>query len=148
MRMALDEAARGGAEGNRAVGSVLVREDSVVARGRNLVITSNDPTAHAEMAAIRRAGKTLGDVDYTGCTLYTTFEPCPMCLGAIMDSRISALVMGGRHADAIRRWGNYTVEKLLALARREGSLRVVTGILPEECLKVRQKWEARYAVQE
>jgi tRNA(adenine34) deaminase len=79
MRMALDEATRGKAEGNVAVGSVIVRGDRVVARGRNLVMSTFDPTAHAETVALREAGQALKLVDFSGCTLYTTFEPCPMC---------------------------------------------------------------------
>src|SRR5512145_3188642 len=110
MRMALEEAARGKAEGNVAVGSVVTQEDTVVARGRNLVTSTFDPTAHAETVALREAGRALQRVDLSGCMLYTTFEPCPMCCGAILASGISTLVMGGRPGPTERRWGAYTVE--------------------------------------
>ena len=145
MRAALKEAAKGGAEGNIAVGSVIVRDGTVVARGRNVVNSTFDPTAHAETDALRAAGRALRQVDFTGCNLYTTFEPCPMCCGAIMASGITTLVMGGRHNPADSRWGLYTVEKLIDLARWGDRLQVVTGILPQECLAIRREWEARNA---
>jgi tRNA(adenine34) deaminase len=138
MRMALDEAARGKAEGNVAVGSVIVRGDRVVARGRNLVMSTFDPTAHAETVALREAGQALKLVDFSGCTLYTTFEPCPMCCGAILASNISTLVMGGRPTPAERRWGEYTVEHFLDYAKRSGTMQVVTGVLTRECVDIRQ----------
>ena len=138
MRMALDEAARGKAEGNVAVGSVIVQGDRVVAWGRNLVISTFDPTAHAETVALREAGQALKLVDFSGCTLYTTFEPCPMCCGAILASNISTLVMGGRPTPAERRWGEYTVEHFLDYAKRSGTMQVVTGVLTQACIDIRQ----------
>ena len=137
MRVALEEAAKAGAEGNDAVGSVIVRDGSVVARGRNLVSTNLDPTAHAETVALREAGPALGVVDYSGCTLYTTFEPCAMCCGAIMTSRISTLVMGARLKPTEDRRTDYTVERLLELASWSDRIEVVTGILIRECPEVR-----------
>jgi tRNA(adenine34) deaminase len=138
MRMALDEAARGKAEGNVAVGSVIVQGDTVVSRGRNLVMSTFDPTAHAETVALREAGGAMKRVNFSGCTLYTTFEPCPMCCGAILASGISTLVMGGRPAPAERRWGQYTVERLIEFAERSGTIQVVTGVLTQECVDIRQ----------
>ena len=78
MHIALEEAERGAAEGNVAVGSILVRAERVVARGRNLVNSTSDPTAHAETVALRQAGEQLGHTDFSKLTLYTTLEPCPM----------------------------------------------------------------------
>src|SRR5215469_18932403 len=96
MRIALEEAARGKAEGNIAVGSIIVQGETIVGRGRNLVRTACDPTAHAETVALREAGTALRRANFAGCTLYTTFEPCPMCCGAILESGITTLVMGAR----------------------------------------------------
>ena len=138
MRIALDEAARGKAEGNVAVGSVIVQGDTVVARGRNLVMSTFDPTAHAETVALREAGNATKRVDFSGATLYTTFEPCPMCCGAILAGGISTLVMGGRPGPAERRWGEYTVERLIEFAERSGTIQVVTGVLTQECADIRQ----------
>ena len=138
MRLALEEAARGGAEGNVAVGAIIVQEGTVVARGRNLVTTDADPTAHAETVALRHAGAILQHTDFSGCTLYTTFEPCPMCCGALLVSGITTLVMGARPAPAGRRWGDYSVETLIAHTQRGDQMTVVTGILTQECADVRR----------
>ena len=138
MRIALEEAAQGGAEGNAAVGSIIVEGETLLARGRNEVTTASDPTAHAETVALRNAGAAHQQTDFSGCTLYTTFEPCPMCCGAILASGISTLVMGARHDLAESRWGAYTVEKLIALANRSDQITVVTGILTQACADVRQ----------
>ena len=143
MRLALEETDRAGAEGNAAVGSVIVNGDEVVARGRNFVTTTNDPTAHAETVAIREAGARLGHTDLSGLTLYTTFEPCPMCCGAVMAGGISTLVMGARSGPSDRRWGEYAVERLIDLAGRSGDLDVVTGVMVSDCLAVRDKREAK-----
>ena len=138
MRIALEEAERGAAEGNAAVGSILVRAERVVAGGRNLVTSTSDPTAHAETVALRHAGEQLGHTDFSKLTLYTTFEPCPMCCGAILASGVNTLVMGARHDLVQSRWGAYTVEKLLELTNRVGQLIVITGILTQSCADVRK----------
>ena len=141
MRIALEEADKAGSEGNVAVGSVITRGDIVVARGRNLVNSTLDVTAHCETDALRNAGKAMGHVDFSGHTLYTTAEPCPMCCGAIMASGISTVVMGARPEPAQRRYGDYTIEKLIQLATFGDKLQVVTGILPQACADMRRKWE-------
>ena len=138
MRIALEEAERAVAEGNTAVGSILVRAERIVARGRNLVTSTSDPTAHAEMVALRHAGEQLGHTDFSKSTLYTTFEPCPMCCGAILASGVNTLVMGARHDSAQSRWGAYTVEILLELTNRADQLIVITGGLPQACADVRK----------
>ena len=143
MRLAIDEAARGGAEGNLAVGSVIVRENAVVATGRNLVAFTHDPTAHAETVALREAGAALAQSDLSGCTLYTSFQPCPMCCGALMVSGISTLVMGARPEPSNNQYGTYTVETLLEFTNWDSRMEVVTGVLVEECLKVRREWAAK-----
>lgn len=142
MQMALEEAGRSNAEGNVAVGSVLVQDDAVVARGRNLVTSTHDPTAHAETVALREAGSSLQQVDFTGCVLYTTFEPCPMCCGAILNSNISMLVMGARHDPTQAHWAGYTVEKLIDLTGRRATIEVVTGVLVPACFDI---WRASTA---
>ena len=138
MRIAMEEARHGAAEGNAAVGSVVVRDEHLIARGRNLVATQSDPTAHAETVALRNAGAAAGHTDFSGCTLYSTFEPCPMCCGAILASGVSTLVLGARFSDGSSRWGDYAVEKLLEMTGRGGKLRVVTGVFPEQCLDLRR----------
>jgi len=76
------------------VGAVLTKDEEIVAEGHNLTVTANDPTAHAEMVVIREAAQTLGDWRLTGCTLYVTLEPCAMCAGALVLSRLKRLVFG------------------------------------------------------
>jgi tRNA(adenine34) deaminase len=136
MLMALEEAAKGGGEGNPAVGSVIVWKREVISRGRNLVITSLDPTAHAEIVALREAGTRLRRADFAEHTLYTTVEPCPMCLGAILESQISTLVIGASLLQVGSRWGAYTTETLLEMVGRSNRMEIVRGILAEECARL------------
>jgi tRNA(Arg) A34 adenosine deaminase TadA len=107
MRLAIEEAARGGAEGNIAVASIIALDGAVVARAHNLEAASADPTAHAEILAVREAARALGGPSLLGSTLYTTWEPCPMCFGAIMASRITTVVIGARFQPGAGRWGTY-----------------------------------------
>lgn len=95
MDIALKEAYDGISHGHGGpFGSVVVRDGEIVGRGHNRVILNNDPTCHGEMEAIRDACRTLGTFDLSGCELYTTAEPCPMCLGAIMWANISKVYYG------------------------------------------------------
>ena len=94
MRMALEEARQALSEGELPVGCVIVRDGQLVAAGHNLREQSGDPTDHAEIIAIRRAARALGDWRLRGCALYVTLEPCPMCAGAISQARLERLVYG------------------------------------------------------
>jgi tRNA(adenine34) deaminase len=143
MRIALDEAAKAGAEGNIAVGSIIVKDGNVIARGRNLTTSTIDLTAHAEMVALREVGPALGQLDLSGSTLYTTFEPCPMCCGAIMESGVDAVVAGARFVPGKHRWGSYTIEALVELAGRTDSLQVTTRVLEKECNDIVAEWQAK-----
>ena len=149
MEKALEEAKKGEAEGNTPVGSVIVWGGEVVARGRNLVNSKLDPTAHAETVAIRNAGPAVGAVEFPGATLYTTFEPCPMCLDAIMAARVSTLVLGGRFSpvdgtyEAYSTYGAYSVERLLELTQWSSRLELVTGVLQERCEALFYDWRSR-----
>ena len=87
---------------------------------------------------MRNAGAAIAHTDFSGFTLYTTFEPCPMCCGAILASGVSTLVLGARFSDGSSQWGDYAVEKLLEMTGRSGQLHVVTGVLPEQCLLLRR----------
>lgn len=128
--LAVGERARAG--GNMPVGAVVVCDGRIVGEGPNLVLTETDPSAHAEIVAIRRAARALGQVDLSACTLYTTVEPCAMCTWSIVVARIPRLVVGVRH-EAIGRpdMGRYSVEGLLDLTGR--SLELVTGVRAAEC---------------
>jgi tRNA(adenine34) deaminase len=142
MRLALEEGRRAGAEGNLAIGSVIVRDGAVIGAGRNTIHTEGDPTNHAEMAAIRDACRALETAALPGTTLYTTVEPCPMCLWAICLAGVEALVIGARHRD-IRpprvHYGTYAVEALLAMTGRR--IDIVAGILTDDCIALREAYE-------
>ncbi|HET7214926.1 MAG TPA: tRNA adenosine(34) deaminase TadA [Terriglobia bacterium] len=94
MREALRQAQRGYREDEVPVGAVVVCKEEIVACTHNRPIHLNDPSAHAEILALRRAGRKLGDYRLPGCTLYVTIEPCAMCVGAIVQARIERLVVG------------------------------------------------------
>lgn len=96
--------ARKGMEANAGgpFGCVIVKDDVIVGRGHNSVTATNDPTAHAEVVAIRDACKNLSDFQLEGCEVYTTCEPCPMCMGAIYWSRPSAVYFAASREDAAR----------------------------------------------
>lgn len=94
MRAALAEAAKAAERGEVPVGAVIVRAGRIVARGSNRPARSSDPTAHAEIVALRRAAKKAGNYRLPDCDLYVTIEPCAMCLGAIVQARIRRLVFG------------------------------------------------------
>jgi len=94
MLEALRLAAQGAAEGEVPVGAVVAKDGEIVGRGFNAPILSNDPTAHAEIRALRDAARRLSNYRLAGCTLYVTLEPCAMCAGAIMHARIARLVYG------------------------------------------------------
>ena len=94
MEAALAQARRAGSLGEVPVGAVVVRDRRIVARGHNLTRTERDPTAHAEMVAIRRAAAALGSDRLEGCDLHVTLEPCAMCAGAIAHARIARVYFG------------------------------------------------------
>ena len=95
MKLAIEEARRGIRLGHGGpFGSVIVKDGQVVAKGHNHVVKNNDPTSHGEIDAIRKACKALGTFDLTGCDIYTTGEPCPMCACAIMWSNINRVYYG------------------------------------------------------
>ena len=92
MQAALAEAQKAAAEGEVPIGAVVVYGGEVIARGQNRVLRNVDPTAHAEMVALREAAKVMGNYRLAGCTLYVTLEPCAMCAGAMIHARLDRLV--------------------------------------------------------
>jgi tRNA(Arg) A34 adenosine deaminase TadA len=131
MRMALDEAARARDLGDDPFGAVIVRGEQVVT-GRNLVHTSSDPTAHSEVDAIRNAGAAWATIDLRGATLYTSFEPCPMCCGAILFSGIGSVIIGARRSAADASLGQYRVERLLELVGHPDQFTIRWDVLAAE----------------
>jgi tRNA(adenine34) deaminase len=96
MALALEQARQAAAAGEVPVGAVVVRDGEVIAAGRNSPVTDSDPTAHAEIAALRAASRALGNYRLDGCTLYVTLEPCAMCAGAMIHARLKRVVFGAR----------------------------------------------------
>ena len=94
MSFALEQAGKAEKEGEVPVGAILVKDDLIIARAHNKPISTNDPTAHAEIQLLRAAGEELKNYRLPGTTLYVTLEPCAMCLGAIMHARIERVVFG------------------------------------------------------
>jgi tRNA(adenine34) deaminase len=94
MQSALAEARRAGEAGEVPIGAVVVCDGAIVARGQNRVLRELDPTAHAEIVALRAAATALGNYRLPGCTLYVTLEPCAMCAGAMIHARLARLVFG------------------------------------------------------
>jgi len=121
-------------------GAVIVRDGEIIAVAGNCVTSTNDPTAHAEVVAIREACKTLGTFNLSGCEIFASCEPCPMCLGAIMWARIDRLYYAANKIDALRAGfddAHFYTE--LALPADQRRLKP-TQLLREESVKVFDKW--------
>ena len=131
MRLALAEAHAAEAAGEVPVGALVISAaGAVIGRGNNQVLRSNDPTAHAEVIALREAGHTLGNYRLLGCTLVCTLEPCAMCAGAILHARLARLVYAARDPKAGACGSVLSVLNHPALNHR---VEVTEGILDEEC---------------
>lgn len=147
MDLALEEGRKGGADGNVPVGSVIVRNGEVIGVGRNRVNSDTDPTAHAEVDAIRDACRNIDSTDLSGAVCYTSMEPCPMCCWAIHASGCDSVVLGSRHAEFTAsggaNYGNYSVEWLMEKTDR--SLDIENGVRLEECNALRRDWLSKSA---
>lgn len=130
MQLALEQAGRARAAGEVPVGAVLVNGDRVIASGANHPIGSNDPTAHAEIEALRAGGQALGSYRLTDTTLYVTLEPCPMCAMAIVHARVRRLVFGAWDP---RAGAAGSVTDIFALPTLNHRVDVFGGVLLEEC---------------
>lgn len=129
MREAFSLAQRAASQGEVPVGAIIVRNGQVVGQGFNQPVGSHDPSAHAEICALRDAGRTLENYRLPGCTLYVTIEPCTMCLGAMIHARITRLVFGTTEP----RYGAVSSgQRLLENGVYNHELEVSSGILAEE----------------
>ena len=133
MREALILAQQAWAEGEVPVGAVVVKDGEIIGRGYNRPISGHDPTAHAEIQALRAAAQHFGNYRLPGCTLYVTIEPCTMCAGAIMHARIARVVYGARDA---KTGADGSVVSLFAEPRLNFHAEVVPGVLAQECGKL------------
>jgi len=139
MRLALEEARAAVQGGEVPVGAILLMDGRIVARGRNRTIADCDPTAHAEMVALRAAAKELGNHRLSGASLYVTIEPCSMCAGAIVQARVTRLIYGcdDPKGGAVR--SCFAVLDHAALNHR---VQVTAGVLAEEAATVLQAFFA------
>ncbi|MHB1018026.1 MAG: tRNA adenosine(34) deaminase TadA [Coriobacteriia bacterium] len=130
MSLAIEQARLAAAEGEVPIGAILVCDGAVVAHGRNARESAADPTAHAELIAIREGAARLGRWRLSGCTLYVTLEPCPMCAGALVNARIDRLVYGASDPKA---GAVGTLYDLSADPRLNHRYDVTAGVLGDEC---------------
>jgi len=140
MRAALARARAAAALGEVPVGAVLVRGEDIIASGANAPIARNDPTAHAEVAALRAGGAALASYRLSGTTLYVTLEPCVMCAAAIVHARVRRLVFGAWDA---RAGGAGSLTDVFALDGLNHRVDVFGGVLAEECARLLQEFFAQ-----
>lgn len=144
MSLAVAQARTGIASGQSPFGAVVVRGDTLVAGGHNQVWKRCDPTAHAEVVCIQNAAAALRTIDLTGCRMYTTCEPCPMCAAAIHWSKLDEVFFGATIADA-RQAGfselDFAAEELYRRGR--SPVRIAAGVLEGPCKTLFSEWLAR-----
>lgn len=140
MRLALEEAAKASSRGEIPIGAVIIREGEILAKAHNYREIWQDPTAHAEIVAIRAAASTLGSWRLTETTLYVTVEPCTMCIGAVILARIPRLVFGARDPKA---GACGSVFDLAADYRLNHRVLVTGGLLEEDCQALLQQFFRR-----
>jgi tRNA(adenine34) deaminase len=137
MRAAIEEARKGFDAGEVPVGAVVVLGGQIVGRGFNQPIGSHDPTAHAEIVALRAAAQALANYRLTGTTLYVTIEPCLMCVGAMVHARVGTLVFGAPEPKAGAVVSSCRALELPSLNHR---IEVVGGVLEEDCRAIIQEF--------
>jgi tRNA(adenine34) deaminase len=130
MALALEEARRAESEGEVPIGAVVVLDGRIIGRGRNRVIASSDPTAHAEILALREAAAAMGNYRLTGAALYATLEPCSMCCGAAVNARVARVIYGAVDPKAGAAQSLY---RLLDDGRLNHRAVVSAGVLGEAC---------------
>jgi tRNA(adenine34) deaminase len=130
MKIALEEAQKALDKDEVPVGAIVVLEGKILARAYNSPITSSDPSAHAEMLALRQAAAAIGNYRLTGAELYVTLEPCIMCAGAILQARLARVIFGARDP---KTGAVASLYEILSDARFNHKVEVTEGILKEEC---------------
>ena len=135
MREAIKQAKKAYALGEVPIGCVIVYEDKIIARGYNRRNTDKNTLAHAEITAINRASKKIGDWRLEDCTLYVTLEPCQMCAGAIVQSRITNVVMGCMNPKA---GCGGSILNILEMPEFNHQVNVLRGVMEEECSQILQ----------
>ena len=143
MQMAIDLSVENVANGGGPFGAVIVKDGEVIATGVNRVTANNDPTAHAEVSAIRAACQKVSDFQLKGCTIYTSCEPCPMCLAAIYWAGISRIFYGNTTQDAETiDFSDKFIYDEIALPKEKRSI-PTRMIMREQALRAFRDWEAK-----
>lgn len=143
MRKAIELSVKNVAEGGGPFGAVIARDGEIVAVGTNRVTSDHDPTAHAEVSVIRAAARKLNTFDLSGCEIYTSCEPCPMCLGAIYWAHIDRMYYGNSKRDAAAiGFDDAFIYEELELKPEDRRLKSEV-LLPEEALKAFRDWEGK-----
>ena len=137
MSLALEQARKAEEEGEVPVGAILVKDGLLIAKAHNQPISTNDPTAHAEIQLIRAAGKKLKNYRLTGTSLYVTLEPCAMCLGAIMHARVEHVVFGAYDP---KTGVCGSSENLIDANCFNHKIDLVSGVLENECKQLLKKF--------
>jgi tRNA(adenine34) deaminase len=137
MREAILEAEKAASIGEVPIGAVIVRDGVIVGRGHNLRETGKDPTAHAEILALRQASSTLGGWRLPRAVMYVTLEPCPMCAGALVQARVERLVFGARDPKA---GCAGTLLNLVQFPSFNHQLQVTEGVLSDECSELLRRF--------
>jgi tRNA(adenine34) deaminase len=135
MEEALREAQRALALGEVPVGAIVVHQGNIVGRGCNRPLSANDPTAHAEILALREAGQAIGNYRLLDCDLYVTVEPCAMCAGAITHARIRRLIYGAEDAKA---GAVHSMLQVLNHPKLNHTVEVSSGVLAARCMDLLQ----------
>jgi len=144
MREAIEIAHLGVRAGQSPFGACVVRDGRVIARAHNTVLRDSDPSAHAEINAVRAAGAALGSHDLSGCIVYATGEPCPMCLGCCYWAHVPRIVFGSSLADSEAiGFGELPYAPAALLSGAARPLLVEGGVLRDECLGIFKAWQAR-----
>ena len=144
MQQAIEKTEEGIAAGQTPFGACIVKDDALIACAHNTVWDTTDITAHAEVNAIRQACRELGTIDLSGCVIYTTCEPCPMCFSACHWARIRRVVYGASIADAQAAGFNELTIPSEDMKRLGGSATEITGgVLREEAYALFERWLAR-----
>jgi len=144
MKLAIEKAKEGIRKGQTPFGACIVRDSEVISLAHNTVWQDNDATCHAEINAIRMACKKLNSIDLSGCTVYSTTEPCPMCFGACHWARVSKIVYGSSIEDS-REFGfnELVVSNSSMKSIGQTNVEVIGGFARNECLRLFKLWDRR-----
>ncbi len=136
MQQALDLAMTAESHGDVPVAAIILKDGEIIGQSEPRVMVDSDPTAHAEVLAIRNAAANTGSPYLAGCTMYITFECCPMCCGAIMNSGIETLIIGGHFEGKDRTYGKYSVSELLSWAGADKRIDLTEGVMADASAQI------------